>query len=199
MFFNRKEKLNLTTLRPVFDAQKKVLVDQGYPEFELEQLWNQLAKKADGIEIAVKGTIPLLIVVNQGDVKEKIAKINGHTELNLNNIVNNQNQSNSFSLLLDVEDGEKMVAKSPETALKKFAKEKRFPLDINESIALLAYKPEILKNHYVISAGSFYTTPDNESLPLLWLLSEHSNPELHYAWFHIAHGSYGAPSYAIKI
>ena len=65
---------------------------------------------------------------------------------------------------------------------------------------------DVLENHYLISAGSFYTKPfntalgeENEVLPLLWLLDEHSNPELHYAWFHIAHGSYGTASYAIKI
>ena len=92
-----------------------------------------------------------------------------------------------------------MVAKSPKDALRKFQKEGRSALSINESVALLTHYPELLKDHYLISAGSFYTTKDNESLPLLWLLDEHKNPELHYAWFHIAHGSYGTASYGFKV
>ena len=91
-----------------------------------------------------------------------------------------------------------MVAKSPKDALKKLEKENCQALTLNESMALLTHYPDTLKNHYVISAGSFYIK-ENETLPLLWLSNEHGNPELHYAWFHIAHGSYGTASYSIKI
>ena len=133
----------------------------------------------------------------RGDANEKIKKIHGHTELDFHNI-SSENAGSNFYVLLDVEDGKNMVAKSAEVALKKFKKENRSALNLEESIALLTHYPEILVDHYFISAGSFYKK-DGQSQPLLWLLDEDHNPELHYAWFDIAHGSYGAGSYLIKI
>ncbi len=142
-------------------------------------------------------TIPLVLVANFKEIKHGIEKIQGHTELHLPDIKTPELE-NAFYMLLDVEDGQNMVAKSAKEALKKFEKEKRHPLTIIESIALLTYYPELLKNHYLIVAGSFYQK-EGQDLPLLWLLNEHGKPELHYAWFDIAHGSYGAASCAVKI
>src|SRR3989344_2442064 len=213
MFFKTKEKINLDQLRGIFDAQKQTLIRKGYQEIfgkeifkkEIENTWNRLQENSEKISFIKKGNVPLLLVVNFSDVKKGVEKIQGHTELDLYNIKPEKSEQ-AFCILLDVEDGQNMVAKSPKDALKKFEKERRFALNLNESIALLTHYPKLLENHYLISAGSFYTKPfntalgeENEVLPLLWLLDEHSNPELHYAWFHIAHGSYGTASYAIKI
>ncbi len=207
LFFKPKEKLNIDSLQALFSAQKKTLIDFGYPTMlgmsvedfnnQLDNLWKTLSQKVATMQITKKGNVSLLIVVNAGNLQEKIQKIKGHSELELKNITN-QPQESMFSLLLDVEDGHSMVAKSPRDALKKFEKEKRSALTINESIALLTHYPHLLKDHYLISVGSFYPK-EGEELPLLWLLDEHKNPELHYAWFHIAHGSYGAASYSIKL
>ena len=207
--FDKKEKFNADSLKPIFDAQKKTLLDLGYPEMlsvsvddftkKLEALWETCVKKIADIEISKKGNVPLLLVISQGNAQEKIQKIKGHSELDFNNLEGEAQIPPPIYILLDVEDGQNMVAKSPKDALKKFQKEGRSALSINESVALLTHYPELLKDHYLISAGSFYTTKDNESLPLLWLLDEHKNPELHYAWFHIAHGSYGVGSYGIKV
>ena len=209
MFFARKEKLNLNSLRTVFDLQKKTLLENSYPALcnmssedfsgKLENVWKSFSEKMGAIEINIKGNISLLLVAPQGDVREKIKKMKGHTELDFNKIKTaGQGQSNQCYILLDIEDGTKMAAKSAKEALKKFEKENRFALNLDESIALVTHYPEILKHHYLISAGSFYRK-ENEQLPLLWLLDENHNPELHYAWFDIAHGGYGAGSYAIKI
>src|SRR3989344_2402318 len=208
MFFRKKEKLSIESLRPIFETQKNTLLKLDYPallnmsteDFNsgLEGTWKSLSEKVADMEIVIRGNVPLLIVVEQGVLQEKIKKIHGHTELDLYNIKKTENASlGPFSILLDVEDGRKMIAKSPKDALKKFEKEHRFSLTINESIALLTHYPELLKNHYLISAGSFYSK-EQETLPLLWLLDEHGRPELHYAWFHIAHGSYGTASYKVK-
>ena len=206
MFFRKKEKLNINSLRPIFETQQKTLLRLDYPallgmteeEFntKLKDIWKTLEATINSLEITIKGSIPLLLVVTIGDLKNKIEKIQGHTQLDIANITTEN--EHPFSILLDVEDGKNMVAKSPKDALRKFEKEHRHALNINESIALLTHYQDILKDHYVISAGSFYPK-DGETLPLLWLLSEHKNPELHYAWFHIAHGSYGSPSYSIKL
>ncbi|MDO8486475.1 MAG: DUF5701 family protein [Candidatus Staskawiczbacteria bacterium] len=209
MFFKRKEKLDLNSLKTIFESQKKILLEAGYPailnisreEFntKIENLWRLLSEKIDDTKINIKGNIPLLLVTGQGDIKEKIKKINGHTGLDLNKIKNNDAEKpNLFYIVLDVEDGVKMVAKSAKDSLIKFKKENRHALNLDESVALLTYYPEILKNHYLISAGTFYEK-ENETVPLLWLLDQDHNPELHYAWFDIAHGSYGTGSYAIKI
>ena len=163
----------------------------------LNILWKTVEEKVKNLEVEIKGNIPLLIVIKKGDANEKIKKANGHTELDLKNI-SEENNSNNFYAILDVEDGQKMVAKSAKDSLKKFEKEKRTALNFQESIALVTSYPEVLKNHYFISAGSSYQK-DEQNQPLLWLLDEDHNPELHYAWFDIAHGSYGAGSYLIKI
>ena len=206
MFFKRKEKLNIDSLKNTFDAQKKTLIEKNYPamlnmsleDFNniLEPLWKSFSEKAGNLEIEIKGNIPLLLVAG-GNLQEKIKLIKGHTELDFNNIKANET-AKKFYILLDVEDGTKMVAKSSKEALKRFGKENRSALNLDESIALITYYPEILKDHYLITAGSFYSK-DEEDLPLLWLLDEDHNPELHYAWFDIAHGSYGTASYSIKI
>lgn len=209
MFFKLKEKLNLNSLRTIFEAQKKNLLENGYPALlsmslenfnnSLEFLWKSVSEKINNIEIKIKGNTPLILVAQQGSLQEKIRKIKGHTELDFNKIKNNnQDQLNPFYILLDVEDGTKMLAKSTKDSLKRFEKEKRFALNLNESIALLTYYPETLRNHYLISAETFYNK-EGQNLPLLWLLDEDNNPELHYVWFDIAHGKYGVGSYAIKI
>ena len=163
----------------------------------LNALWKLVEEKSKNLENRVWGNIPLLIVVTKGDVNEKIIKASGHSELDFKNIFPKTNPGD-FYVILDVEDGKKMVAKSAENALKKFKKSNRFALNLNESIALLTHYPKILADHYFISAGSSYSK-DDQNQPLLWLLDENHNPELHYAWFDIAHGSYGAGSYLIKI
>ena len=206
MFFNKKEKLNIDSLKNAFDAQKKTMIEKGYPatlnmnleDFNnnLESLWKSVSEKANNLEIEIKGNIPLLLVAG-GNLQERIKLINGHTELDFNDVKINETAEKLY-VLLDVEDGAKMVAKSSKEALKRFSKENRSALNLDESIALLTYHLEILKDHYLIAAGSFYSK-DEEDLPLLWLLDEDHNPELHYAWFDIAHGSYGTASYSIKV
>jgi len=205
MFFKRKEKLNIDSLKNAFDSQKKILIEKNYPAIlnmsledfnnALESLWKSVLEKSNNIEIEIKGNIPLLLVA-KGNLQERIKKINGHTGLDFNNIKSNEIAEKIY-ILLDVEDGTKMVAKSSKEALKIFGKENRQALNLDESIALLTYYPNILKDHYLITAGSFYNK-DDQDLPLLWLLDEDHNPELHYAWFDIAHGSYGTASYSIK-
>jgi hypothetical protein len=205
MFFAKKEKINIKELRTVFNVQKRALLEKGYAqtlgadvfEKETENAWKRLQEKADTVAFVKKGNIPLLLVVNPQTAKEGIERIHGHTELQVENIKRGA-QDTLFYLLLDVEDGQATVAKSPKEALKKFEKEGRRAVNLTESIALLTHYPDLLKKHYLIVAGSFYPK-DDETLPLLWLLDEHKNPELHYAWFHIAHGSYGTASYALTI
>lgn len=207
MFFSKKEKLNIENLKGAFELQRKNLIEKNYPELlhislddfnnQLNNLWKSVEEKTKDLEVVIQGNIPLLIVVTKGNINEKIKKASGHTELDFKNI-SQENNSNNFYAILDVEDGQKMVAKSAKDSIKKFEKEKRSALNFQESIALITHYPEILKNHYFISAGSFYNK-DGQNQPLLWLLDEDHNPELHYAWFDIAHGSYGTGSYLIKI
>jgi len=209
MFFGRKEKLDLNLLHAVFESQKKTLLEKGYPSLlnispedfngQLENLWKSFAEQIKNIKITVKGNMPLLLVVSHGDLQKKIQKIGGHSELDFSKINNNGPAAeNKFYILLDIEDGSKMVARSSKEALKKFKKENRSALNLAESIALLTYFPGLLKKHYFIVADSFYNK-GNDFFPLLWLLNDNKNPELHYAWPDIAHGSYGAGSSAIKI
>jgi|GEM_PF-5544320 len=209
MFFNRKEKVNKDLLQSTFQEQKNILLSKEYPallgmtteEFNnnLNSLWKSVEQQLNSIELVKKGNVPLLLVTQQGTVEDRIKKINGNTNLDLSHAKNAiKVPKNPFYVLLDVEDGHAMVAKSPKDALKRFQKEHRSPLTLDESIALLTYRPQLLQDHYLTTPGTLYPK-DNEQLPMLWLLDGHKNPELHYAWFHIAHGSYGAGSSAMHI
>lgn len=186
MFFKKKEILSIDALRNAFDEQAKQFNEN------LEGLWKNIEEHLKKSSIIIKGQIPLLIVPS-GNFRDMLNLAHGHTELDPSYF----GQQSSFSVILDVEDGSKMLAKSPKDALTQFAKEKRHPLNAHESLAIVNKYPEILKHHYIIAAGTMYKK-GNEELPLLWLLNEEDLPELHYAWFDIAHGAYGTASYRVK-
>ncbi|MCX6723370.1 MAG: hypothetical protein NT094_04910, partial [Candidatus Staskawiczbacteria bacterium] len=88
MFFKKKEKFNIDSLRSTFDSQKKILIEKEYPlmlnisldDFNnnLESLWKSILKRINDIEIEIKGNVPLLLVV-KNNLQGKIKKNNGHT------------------------------------------------------------------------------------------------------------------------
>src|SRR3989344_6181319 len=120
MFFVKKEKANIENLRSIFDSQKKILQEKGFTDIfgvdiferETENAWQRLKNSAQNIEFKPFGNLPLLLVANPKDMQQSITKINGHTELDLQKITNELPKS-LFEILLDIEDGQKMVAKSP--------------------------------------------------------------------------------------
>ena len=165
----------------------------------LDDLWVASLNHIENARFARGDEIPLLIVVRAGDIREKINRAGGVTELDPSHFTNREQALDTpFYLVLDVEDGRGEVAKSPEESLKRFAKTGRKPLNLDESIALITQHPEILKHHYLISVGTF-VKKEKEELPLLWLLDDNDQPELHYAWFDIAHGHYGSASCLARI
>ena len=99
MFFKRKEKIDTSSLRDVFDSQKKALIKKAYPAMlkmdlknfdnNLESLWRSFSEKSAGLEIEVKGNIPLLLVAQQGNLQNRIKAINGRTELDFSKIKEN--------------------------------------------------------------------------------------------------------------
>jgi hypothetical protein len=193
--FDKKTTPNLETLRKLFNEQVKKL-EVELPTYEAEKLWASLEKNLKDFSFVSRGNIPLLIVTNSL-IPEGMEKIHGHTKLELENVIEENPVVAPYYLLLDVDDGRKAVAKSPQDSLKLFKKQTRLPFTLNESIALLRQYPETLKDHYLTACGSFYKKDEQEQ-PLLWLLDDDKHPELHYAWHHIAHGSYGAGSSAIR-
>jgi len=209
MFFAKKNKAEPSVLKNAFEAQSARLLKQGYPRAlkideqqfkqKLEALWIELTSKIIDFQFEHKGTIPLLIVVGQKALPcpEQIELLGGHTNLEFEKIETTKPIDSPFYLTLDVEDGTKTIAKSPEESLRRFEKEGRSALTLEESIALLTHYPSVLKNHYLISAASLYLK-ENEREPLLWLLDDDDKPELHYAWFDIAHGHYGTASSATR-
>ena len=54
----------------------------------------------------------------------------------------------------DVENGKKMLNRTPDDCMKEFKKEKRFGAVVVEGIALVAQNPDILKDHYIDLPGS---------------------------------------------
>ena len=58
--------------------------------------------------------------------------------------------------IYDVEDGMKMLGKSPSKAIEELKKSKRRPLTVSEGLALFRKDKKILKNHYIDLGGSRY-------------------------------------------
>ncbi|HZZ99700.1 MAG TPA: DUF5701 family protein [Candidatus Paceibacterota bacterium] len=209
LFSKPKSKLEPAVLKALFDQQVRTLVDKGYhgllnlseADFraKLDSLWQRNISKVEDYYFSKDREIPFLVVVKAGDARKSLELAGARTELDLTQIKNKEETPQAdIYLLLDVEDGREEVAKSPAESLKRFSKKGRRPLTLNESLALLVHQPEILKDHYVISAGTFIPK-NNAELPLIWLLDDDNSPELHYAWFDIAHGHYGSASCALRL
>ncbi len=57
-------------------------------------------------------------------------------------------------LLVDVETGYAMINTAPKKCVAAFNKEARFPLTIDEGLALIAHFPEVLESHWIDLPGS---------------------------------------------
>lgn len=195
-------------MREIFEAQKKTLIEKNYlgllamdeDDFNraTESAWNIFKNQAKNYKFKTYGTIPLLLVVNSPNTLDVMEKIGGHTDLKLENIKEKYwAMKEDFYFILDVEDGEKIMARSPKRALKTLKWEGRFALNLNESLALITHYPQILQDHFLVAAGSYYPE-GRENLPLVWGVDGDSNPVLKYSWFDIAYGNYGIGSCAAK-
>lgn len=207
MFFVKpRKKLDPAALHALFEEQVRKLIEKGYPALlslseadfraKLESLWQDKKGEIEPLHFSQDSEIPFLLVIKTGDLAKRLELV-GKTELDLGQIKDKEETARSdFYFLLDVEDGRGEVAKSPAESLKRFAKSGRHALTLDESLALITHHPEILNDHYLISAGTFIVK-GGEDLPLLWLLDD--KPELHYAWFGIAHGHYGSASCSARV
>lgn len=209
LFFNTKTKIAPADLEKEFKKQSATLLEKDYPallgisptDFQtaLNALWQKISTEINGTSLSFTGNIPLLIVVSHLPFTTSIQHLGAHSDLDFN--LFSQDTPSPQGLVycvLDVEDGNKMIAKSPQESVRKFEKQSRFPLNLQESVALLTHHPQTLHDHYITINGTFYKK-DGQKLPLLWLLDDDGEPELHYAWFNIAHGKYGAASGAKRI
>ncbi len=63
-------------------------------------------------------------------------------------------------LMLDVEDGRKMLKMPPDDCFKQFANQKRLGFTADEGAMLCVYWPETLRHHYIDCPGSRYDRGD---------------------------------------
>ena len=94
--------------------------------------------------------------------------------------------------IYDVEDGTKMLGKSPENCQRIFKEQHRRGLTVAEAIALYIQSPEILKNHYIDISGSSF-----DSACVLDLRFSVDGPWLGYGCAGSARSYYGSPSCGI--
>ena len=92
-------------------------------------------------------------------------------------------------LVLDVEDGRRMLKTSPDRAVEIFSQEDRSAYVCREGIFHVMYFPETLRNHYMDLSGSRYGA---ESVPYLCL--DEGQPRLYYYWSGGANPKWGSPS-----
>lgn len=184
-------------LEQLFDSQIATLKDRGVPQQVLETLQN---KKSEVINRASKmtigaGNIPFIPVIKPNylgyyglmSLVRNGAK-EGYSYLDPSVITDKVETPSGLYYIYDVEDGEVMRGKSPETAEKLLKAERRSPLTAAEAIALATHT-NVLSRHFVDASGSRY---DSYYVPDLWLSG--GRPRLFYSWATYDNSGWGSAS-----
>lgn len=100
-------------------------------------------------------------------LQKQLDKLGIENHLDLEEITNLY-QPSSDGYIYDVEDGKKMLGKSPEECEKIFKKQGRRALTIHEVLAIYRRNPNVLENHCIDITGSRYE--DSDRVPRLYLL-----------------------------
>lgn len=149
-------------LADLFDSQMKTLKERDCPKVIIESFQSQKDTVLDKVvktDVA-EGNIPfipvipriymgvhgLMPMVRNGD------KV-GYTYLDPNEITDVVKAHNKPYFIIDVENGKKMLGKSPEKAEKLIKEQKRSCLATEEGIALCVHT-DVLSDHYVDCTGS---------------------------------------------
>jgi hypothetical protein len=192
-----------------FDRQICNLLDKGYPQSaglgkraflnRVEPLRERLSAGAP----RKKGRVPFVIVVKSeklraGDALD-LEALNGEGNVN----VIEPSELPEFKpidsvalpaglayLLLDIDLGHDSLNVTPDDALKAIIRRKRWPLTIDEGLAVLAHYPDILKSHNAYSMLA--SRRGDKRVPALWTSKQ--RPKLGWCWAGNPHTWLGSAS-----
>ena len=207
-----------TKLRKEFDRQVENLIRKGYPKVigvTAEEFTKHLKPLKEGIgELAIQeseaegGRIPFVIVIKSdwvaADLAMPLIDLGGTKGF----IGMYPVQPNSFEpieglqipdgmayLLVDIDTGKGTLNITPNDALKMIEKENRFPLTIDEGVALVTHHPEILRNNNCFSLlGS---RRGDRRVTALWISK--GKPRLGWCWAGNPHTWLGSASCGSRV
>ena len=157
------------TPKQVKAKQVKTFIDLGYPE----AMGISEKKFKDLVSIPEDKPGALLVISSKAVsifAQLNLVDIYAYLDLaELKDVVETselETSEQSIYWIYDVEDGTKMLGKSPENCRRIFKEQNRRGLTVAEAIALIVQNPEILENHYIDISGSCY---DSDVVPFLLL------------------------------
>ncbi|MBI2632932.1 MAG: hypothetical protein HYW78_00895 [Parcubacteria group bacterium] len=171
-------------LEKEFNRQVDTLVNKNFPALTNmnEQKFREIFKpfKKHLIRLSRENFpedhIPFIIVPSEKllSLEKKISLMEvddrkGFTTFDLSKLKTAENIKISESLaylVVDVENGETMLGKSPNKSVEQFREKYRSSLTAEEGVALILYYPEILKDHYIDLPGSRH---GDDEVASLWL------------------------------
>lgn len=205
-----------------FDRQIENLTQKGYPniagvkaeEFikRVEPLKKKLHKLATS-EIDTKQSyhIPFVIVIKQAMVAAEAAmpliEINGQK----GSVAMHPVEPESFEpieglqipddvayLAVDIDTGQETLNVTPHDALKVIQQEDRFPLTIDEGIALVTHFPEVLTDKKKYNSFSMPgSRRGDQRVPAMWI--SHKRPRLGWCWDNNPHTWLGSASCVARV
>lgn len=195
---SESKKVKYEDLDKLFDSQIQTLKDRGCPKQIVELVQNQkgsVLENANEMEIP-EGHIPFVPVIPRIYMgvyglmpMVRNNEKQGYTCLDPNEITDKVETPKKPYFIYDVEDGKKMLGKSPEKAEKLIKEQKRFCLTADEGIAVCVHT-NVLSDHYVDCTASRYE--DTDKVPNVYL--DCDRPGLSWRSFGNSDGRWGSAS-----
>lgn len=214
------KKENKDNLQKEFDRQVENLIQKGYPRIagisvkEFLKHLEPLKTKDDKLKMfevdLEKGLLPFVIVVKSDlvDSKQAMSLVeregkNGvdvmrpHEPKDFKTIEAVDIPSGMVYLLVDIDRGKENINLPPSEAMKLIQNAKRFPLTIDEGIAIVTHFPEFLMKNNCFSLLASRTGKD-QRVPAIWINAK-KEPNLGWCWDGNPHTWLGSASCASRV
>lgn len=185
------------------NTQIQTLIQKGYPalagttEIEFLHLVKPLQLCIEELDLPAcdieNGYLPFVIVVKselvpteaamsavEKDGKCGITKLFPHDPADFDTISNINIPNSQIYLLLDIDRGGATINIPPSEALIKIQSEGRFPLTIDEGVAIVTHYPEFLMKNNCFSLLASRHAGD-QRVPAIWI-NANKNPNLGWCW-----------------
>lgn len=208
------------SIQDEFDRQVQTLIDKGYPRIMavtnddfhqqmlplMELLTGQTLPEVD----LVAGYLPFVIVIKhdvvptieamsriEKDGKTGITKLDPLLPTDFEVIPTMDIPSTDIYLLIDIDRGKESLNLSPSDAMKLIVDNGRFPLTIDEGVAIMTQFPEFLiKNNCFSLLGSRHT--GDKRVPAIWINGK-KHPNQGWCWDGNPHTWLGSASGKMRI
>lgn len=185
------------------DRQVSILIQKGYPalarlsevEFRAtcETLKTQLPVEVASEVDLENGKLPMVLVVKSSlvpteqamaavekDGKVGLTKLFPHTAADFSPIAELELPSSEIYVLLEIDRGKSTLNLPPNQAFGLIQQTGRFPLTIDEGVAIVTHYPEFLiKNNCFSLLGSRH--PGDQRVPAIWINGQ-KHPNLGWCW-----------------